>query len=213
MTKQTTAEARLNALLGLTTKANEVKTRSTGRVVGVTEEEIQEFREAQGLIYFLQAPALFEYRTCKNPKCGQPFVVSRKYVSCCSYTCIKDMLANLGLKWAKGEDLEALAQDPQVYDGNEPLWVREPLLRKLQEMVSSMPPNSPETLVKESGSEVPQESIPEPLSSSTIQSTNEVIPDTQSSLTDSTTSVMKTTGATSSRQKKPKRKIIFNGDS
>lgn len=132
------AADKLNALLGITQKAAEVETRSTGRIVGVTEAEIQEFREAQGLVYFLLAPQLFTPRLCANPDCGEPFMVSRKHVSYCSYSCIKISLNKLGLTFSKGNDLEALAQDSQVYNGNEPLWIRQPTLVKAAEMLQTL---------------------------------------------------------------------------
>ena len=90
--------------------------------IGVSEDEIQSFRAAQGLHYFLQAPELFSLKTCKH--CGASFLVSRKYVAFCSYTCIKASLNEVGIAWNKGDDIESLANDPQVYEGNEPIWVR-----------------------------------------------------------------------------------------
>lgn len=90
--------------------------------IGVSEDEIQSFRAAQGLFYFLQAPELFSLKTCKH--CSAEFLVSRKYVAFCSYTCIKASLNEIGIAWTKGDDIESLANDPQVYDGNEPIWVR-----------------------------------------------------------------------------------------
>lgn len=132
------AADKLNALLGITEKAAEVQTRSTGKIVGITEPEIQEFREAQGLVYFLQAPALFSPRVCANPDCGEPFMVSRKHVAFCSYTCIKANLARLGFTFTKGNDLEALANDPQVYEGNEPIWIRQRTLIKALETLQTL---------------------------------------------------------------------------
>jgi hypothetical protein len=89
---------------------------------GVAEDRIQEFRQAQGIVYFLQAPALFSHKICKH--CGESFFVSRQQVAFCSYTCIKNSLAALGINWQKGDDLEALVNDPQVFDGNEPIWIK-----------------------------------------------------------------------------------------
>lgn len=88
----------------------------------VEEHRIQEFRAAQGVIYFLQAPKLFTPKICHH--CGENFLVSRNSVGYCSYTCIKNSLADLGIDWDKGRDLEALANDPQVFDGNEPIWIK-----------------------------------------------------------------------------------------
>lgn len=134
--KRETQQDKLNALLGLTTKAEEVKIQRTGNAVGITEDQIQKWREIQGLIYFLQAPHLFQPKTCKN--CGIKFVVSRLFVSCCSYDCITEDLRNMGIEWTKGDDLEKLALDPQVYGGNEPLWVRESSLSKLKGMLDEL---------------------------------------------------------------------------
>ena len=95
----------------------------------VEEAQVQEFRAAQGVIYFLQAPKLFTPKICHH--CGASFLVSRNAVGYCSYTCIKNSLAALGIDWDKGRDLEALANDPQVFDGNEPIWIKN--LDNLQE--------------------------------------------------------------------------------
>ena len=130
--KQETRANKLNELLGITTKVEEVKVRSTGKIVEISEEEIQNFRAAQGLIYFLKAPALFQAKACKH--CGERYLVSRLYVAYCSYTCIRKSLSEQGLEWRKGHDLEQLAIDPQVYDGNEPLWIRDPLLGQLEKI-------------------------------------------------------------------------------
>lgn len=195
--KKETVEAKLNALFGLTKKAEEVKTRSTGKVVGVTEEEIQEFREMQGLIYFLQAPALFEHKIC--PRCGEHFYVSRKYVSHCSYTCIKIDLQNRGFDWRKGNDLEAIAQDPQVYNGNEPIWIRQESLKKLKEMVSKLPDDWPPTVEKPS-----YESLFSQNQDTTTQSgkKNSTSSPSVSTMTNSGTATKST------KSKKPKRRII-----
>lgn len=88
----------------------------------VEEAAIQEFRAAQGMIYFLQAPKLFSAKICHH--CGANFLVSRNAVGYCSYTCIKNSLAELGVVWDKGRDIEALVNDPQVFDGNEPIWIK-----------------------------------------------------------------------------------------
>lgn len=131
MKKETTAN-KLAALLGLTDKVTipeqfkdktkPSKAKPTSAEIGISEAEIQDFRAAQGLIYFLQAPELFSMKICKH--CGEGFLVSRKYVGFCSYTCIEKSLEEMGIKWRKGHDLEALARDPEVYDGNEPIWIR-----------------------------------------------------------------------------------------
>lgn len=150
--KRETQLDKLNALLGISKKAEEVKVKSTGNTVGITEDKIQKWREIQGIIYFLQAPALFTPKTCKN--CGSKFVVSRLYVAYCSYDCITESLRKLGIEWTKGTDPEALALDPQVYNGNEPLWVRQPTLSRLQEILQEL--LNPETDVSSTKTSEPE---------------------------------------------------------
>ena len=165
--KRETRANKLNELLGITEKVVEVTTKYSGKIIGVSEEEIQEFREIQGVLYFLQAPALFTDKICKH--CGEPYLVSRKYVAFCSYTCIQKELAKNGIKWRKGQDLEALANDPQVYDGNEPLWIRKKCLEKLQTILTSISQDSttlstattfPQGELTSSPSEVPTTALP-----------------------------------------------------
>lgn len=100
---------------------------------GVSEEEIQNFRAMQGLIYFLQAPELFSSRIC--PHCGEHFLVSRQFVAFCSYTCIKKDLEAKGLEWRKGNDIEAIVRD--VYDGNEPLWISPNMVNRLKAVLET----------------------------------------------------------------------------
>lgn len=139
MKKETTAK-KLAALLGLTEvheKVEEKKKQRQGIIEGITEEEIQNFREAQGIIYFLQAPALFQYKVCKE--CGADFFVSRLYVAFCSYSCIRNNLNKMGFEWKKGHDIEALIADPEVYKGNEPVWITQlPSLRKALETITTL---------------------------------------------------------------------------
>lgn len=132
--KKSTVANKLNELLGITTKVEEVKTKSTGKIVGITEEEIQTFREAQGLIYFLQAPSLFTPKIC--PHCKEGFMVSRKYVSYCSYTCIEKSLEELGITWSRKGNIDSVVKD--IYDGNEPLWIHQSNLKKLHGIVSNL---------------------------------------------------------------------------
>ena len=197
--KPTKAEEALNALLGLTTKAEEVKSNSSGKFYGISESDIQEFREAQGFIYFLQAPALFTPKTC--PHCGESFLVSRQFVAFCSYTCIRKDLEARGFRWDKGHDIEELVNDPEVYKGNEPIWIRSPHLRKALEVLKNLLENS-------------EEAPPTPLSPPTP-----VSPDKSSTLTmkdTDTSSVPPTTittgpiaGPTLSPKRKPSRVITF----
>lgn len=149
--KRETQLDKLNALLGINKEVvQEVKAKTTGNTIGITEENIQKWRELQGIVYFLQAPALFQPKTCAN--CGTKFVVSRLFVSCCSYDCITESLRKQGIEWSKGSDLEALTIDPQVYNGNEPLWIREPVLSKLKEiqdeLLKNTIPSSPTQTLK-----------------------------------------------------------------
>lgn len=151
MKKETYLE-KLNKLLGLEAKVEEIKVQNEakkGKFVGVTEDEIQAFREAQGVIYFLQAPALFQSKVCKH--CTHPFLVSRLYVAYCSYTCIRASLKEMGFEWDKGKDIEAdhermleYINDKEIYNGQEPIWVRnlstlKAALQKLIELHTSEP--------------------------------------------------------------------------
>lgn len=173
--KPETKLSKLNALLGIPEeKVAEIKTKSTGKVIGITEDQIQHFRELQGLVYFLQAPKLFTPKQCKH--CGEHFLVSRKYVALCSYTCIKKSLEEIGITWTKDNDIEVLVD--KVYEGNEPLWIREPILSKLKEVLGneslpitqslSQTPKSPSDTI---GSTKPTQDIPPPLSSPPSQTT------------------------------------------
>lgn len=138
--KKETVEQKFNRMLGIKDEVvQEIKAKTTGRVVGISEEEIQNFRAAQGLLYFFKAPELFSYKIC--PHCKEDFFVSRKYVAYCSYTCISKSLEEVtGVEWRKGQDIEGLVLSP-IYEGNEPIWLTGRLLKKLQEMVSTLPSN------------------------------------------------------------------------
>lgn len=159
--KKETYLNKLNELLGLTGKVEEIKVANEakkGKFVGITEDEIQTFREAQGVIYFLQAPALFQSKVCKH--CNHPFLVSRLYVAYCSYTCIRASLKEMGFEWDKGKDIEVdhermleYINDKEIYNGQEPLWVRnlstlEAALQKLIQLnqSASTPKSDQETL-------------------------------------------------------------------
>jgi endogenous inhibitor of DNA gyrase (YacG/DUF329 family) len=139
--KKETMQNKLAELLGLDQFKVETKA-SKGKksepkdrpYIGVTEDEIQSFRAAQGLVYFLQAPELFTARTC--PHCHENFLVSRQFVAFCSYTCIRKDLENKGIRWSKGEDIEALVRS-ETYEGNEPIWIRN--LDRLREVLETLP--------------------------------------------------------------------------
>jgi len=200
--KPSAAEERLNKLLGLTAKAEEVVSHSTGNFYGVTEAEVQTFREAQGIIYFLQAPALFTPKTCKH--CGANYLVSRMFVAFCSYTCIKKDLETRGFRWDKGRDIEQVIMDPQVYDGNEPIWIREPQLSKALEVLTNL-------LATPRDSDEPTPlSVTKHVRLEESTSLTTVIPETLSSPPTTTMpSSSSTPGTTLSRRKKPSRSITF----
>lgn len=124
--KPETAQKKLAKMLGLEQhldKHVEKKKNKFGNLTGITEDEIQAFREVQGLIYFLQAPELFTARVCQFTDCGQPFLVSRKFVAYCSYTCIeKSMKEAWGTTWTYSGRYEDAAV--KLYEKNEPLWIR-----------------------------------------------------------------------------------------
>lgn len=135
MKKETTLD-KLNAILGLTKQAEEVKVKASGKTLGISEHEIQTWREIQGIIYYLHAPHLFQPKICKN--CGTRFVVSRLYVAFCSYLCIKESLRKMGIEWSRDrEDYEILVTS-NVYEGNEPIWIRESNLLKLKGMLDEL---------------------------------------------------------------------------
>lgn len=136
MDKKENALSKLASLLGLTAQVEEIKTKTTGSSVGVTEDDIRFWREVQGVSYFLQAPSLFSPKICKN--CDEPYVVSRLFVAYCSYSCIKESLRAQGITWTRDKDLEALVMDPHVYDGKEPLWVSKQTLEKLKDILQEM---------------------------------------------------------------------------
>lgn len=176
--KKETAEERLNKLLGIDPemiardKARKaaLEAKRSGKLQGISEEEIEKFREMQGIVYFLQAPALFHFKVC--PHCKAEFFVSRLFVSHCSYTCIRaTVLEELGHEWEKGNDLEALANDPQVWNGNEPIWIRNlPRLKAMLERISYEPTESLET-------DSPQTSIESsPTTTSQVEVTSSSIP-------------------------------------
>lgn len=135
--RKETIQNKLADLLGLTEFKVPIDKKGKPKVthnapVGVTEDEIQNFRAAQGIVYFLQAPELFSGKVC--PHCGETFLVSRKYVAFCSYTCIEKDLESKGIKWSRKGDIESLVKE--VYEGNEPLWIKN--LDALQSILTSV---------------------------------------------------------------------------
>ena len=146
MVKKVKHAAKLAELLGLDTadyshyetdvkKRVKLKRKLGPRIQSITEDEIQNFREMQGIIYFLQAPALFSKKVCRRKECGVTFLVSRKDVAYCSYNCIKRYIEDeLGLQWYRDGQLEELINDPSVYNKNEPIWIKN--LDKIRELVN-----------------------------------------------------------------------------
>ncbi len=141
--KTETYEQKMAELFGISTEVvekvkvqrNQLEAKRSGKIQGISEFEIQKFREMQAVIYFLQAPQLFHLKVC--PRCEQPFMVSRLFVGFCSYDCIREQIRDeLGTNWEKSRDLEALAVDPHVWNGNEPLWIRN--LPRLKEILEQL---------------------------------------------------------------------------
>lgn len=95
------------------------------RPVGVSDAELDSYREAQAISYFFRAPDLFSAKTC--PHCNESFLVSRQFVGFCSYTCIYKDLQEKGISWSRktkdGFDIDE-TYIQRVYEGNEPLWIR-----------------------------------------------------------------------------------------
>lgn len=173
MKNKSLAEKRMLEALGLTEEKEKVEAKKqkakSSKIQGVSEEEIQEFRAAQAVVYFLQAPELFTPKVCKH--CEAVFVVSRRDVAFCSYTCIKASLKELGIEWRRGIALEVAIEEAikHVYDGNEPLWIKNvDRLRKVLNKLSSETTSNkePPTTIKENSvivsvpSMVPVSSLP-----------------------------------------------------
>lgn len=140
-------ETRLNKLAELLGIKTEVevhveKSNNRNKYIEVPEDKIQDLRTAQGVIYFLQAPELFSMKICKWRECQQPFAVSRQFIAFCSYTCIKDSLADIGIDWNRNDtsDAEKIEMTINtVYEGQEPIWLREPILSKLRTLLNTLP--------------------------------------------------------------------------
>lgn len=176
--KQETYLNKLNELLGIDPGvAQQIKKKveaKKGNVIGVTEDEIQEYREAEGILYFLEAPHLFHARVCK--RCEEPFLVSRLHVAYCSYNCIEHSIWDLyGVKWSRSTQLET---DPElvvreVFEGNEPIWIRrlptlQKALIKLTNALVQLQEESESSQVVTSPSEVSTPSPSRPIQTSQI---------------------------------------------
>ena len=155
--RKETVQNKLAELLGLeqfkvdkSTGKSKKENKNLNRPVGITEDEIQEFRAIQGVIYFLQAPELFKPKVC--PHCGEQFLVSRQFVAFCSYTCIRKDLEAKGIKVdkTKYEDSDSITFDliEGVYEGNEPIWIRN--LDRLRALLSE--DSFKESLLSQTGS-------------------------------------------------------------
>lgn len=158
--KKTTVQNKLATLLGLEEFIVDPKTgkskkepKNYNAPVGISENEIQNFRAMQGVIYFLQAPELFSAKIC--PHCGEQFLVSRQYVAFCSYTCIAKDLESKGIKWSRKDDYDFIGD--QLYEGNEPIWIRN--LDRLRAILE--PSNFKEGLLPQTNT-APQESSTSP---------------------------------------------------
>lgn len=142
--KDETRLKKLAELLGITqeVEVHVEKKNNRNKVIEIPESEIESFRAAQGVLYFLQAPELFTARLCKWRECQQPFAVSRQFVAYCSYTCLKDSLADIGIDWNRGGLTDAdkiqLTIDT-IWEGQEPLWIREPILSRVRSVLNTLP--------------------------------------------------------------------------
>lgn len=142
--KEETRLAKLAELLGIKTEVevHVEKKNNRNKIIEVPESEIDSFRAAQGVLYFLQAPELFTARLCKWRECQQPFAVSRQFVAYCSYTCLKDSLADIGIDWNRDGKTDAEKIEitiNTVWEGQEPIWIREPHLSRIRSVLSSLP--------------------------------------------------------------------------
>lgn len=125
--KRETYEKKLAEILGLQyiLSEKEQRAKKTNQALGVTEDEINNARQAQGIIYFFQAPDLFSAKTC--PHCGEGFLVSRRFVAFCSYTCIQKSLEEKGIKWSRSNSNGYEISEEyikNIYEGNEPIWIK-----------------------------------------------------------------------------------------
>jgi hypothetical protein len=139
MKKETYAK-KLAALLGLEEHLPE-KQAAANQPIAVKEDEIAKAREAQALLYFFQAPELFQAKVC--PHCGEGFLVSRRFVKCCSYTCIQKELESIGINWSRTKEDGTYDIDEDyiksIYEGNEPLWInRIDLIRSMVELADNV---------------------------------------------------------------------------
>jgi hypothetical protein len=146
--KDETYLKKLNKILGISPEVAEQaaiqRKIQQGDTVGIPDEEIEKFRELEGVIYFLQAPELFHSRVCAW--CDASFFVSRLNVAHCSYSCLEAHIwEDYGVKWRRRENMELMVKE--VYGGNEPLWVRnlprlQKALLKLTEALGTSPKES-----------------------------------------------------------------------
>lgn len=111
--------------------------------VGISEAELDSYREAQAISYFFKAPELFTSKTC--PHCGEVFLVSRQFVAFCSYTCIYKDLQEKGIEWSRktkdGFDIDKTYID-RILEGNEPLWIRKTGIETIRKVLDAVPAES-----------------------------------------------------------------------
>lgn len=139
--KQETMANKMAALLGIdTSKVSHSFTekprnpRLSPAMEAVQEHEIQTFRAVQGIIYFLQAPELFTPKTCKQ--CGDGYLVSRRNVGHCSYSCLRKSIKEItGQEWTRGHDFDVIIKE--VWDDNEPIWIKN--LDRIRAVLDSVP--------------------------------------------------------------------------
>lgn len=165
-TPEEKAAEKLAKLLGLTEVLEETvqqKEILQGNLHGVSEDKIKERRDIQAVTYYLVAPDLFTFRACKF--CGADFAVSRLQVAYCSYNCIRDSMAEIGLGWTRSENMEVIVRD--TYDGNEPLWLShetmvslERALKRLLEVAQVQEQSNTPSEPTNSDSELRQSDVP-----------------------------------------------------
>lgn len=144
--KKHTYANKLAAILGIEDKVDttiyaDKPQKGKVKKLGPPEGEVQNFRQAQAITYFLQAPELFSKAKCKH--CGEEYLVSRHQVAYCSYTCIEKELEKQGIKWSRAGEYEILAKE--VYDGNEPMWIRN--IEFIRELVAQFTVEEDQSLV------------------------------------------------------------------
>lgn len=143
--KKETAASKLAALLGLTEEKqkHDLKVEiSEGKFQGITEDSLQNVRALQGVVYYFKAPELFSWRTCMH--CGNRFAVSRLHVGFCSPNCLGRYIREIGIDWSWDMEEDQPAYVKRVWQGNEPLIIKEETLKSMTKALEDLYTNMAE---------------------------------------------------------------------